>query len=165
MMEHLLVRVVLRMALRIAHASSVTLEKVIVNTAQDVASSKKNTHEVHALLPAVVFTKGQQEVTTVFSETVSEVLGTGLNVVALKASHRVQVKLTTERGQMVHTTSWQFTPGAHLSLVNCMRPCSPLPPTVWGLQLLSWRAIEAKMMGETGDERLKVNSIHAVASN
>jgi hypothetical protein len=40
-----------------------------------------------------------------------------------------------------------------------MRPCSPLPPTEAGLQLLSWRAIEAKRMGGTENENLIINFI------
>lgn len=41
-----------------------------------------------------------------------------------------------------------------------MRPCSPAPPMVLGLQILSWRAIAARRMGGTGGERLDVKSVH-----
>lgn len=45
-----------------------------------------------------------------------------------------------------------------------MRPCSPAPPTVAGLQLLSWREIEAKRMGGTGDQGQLQCSIKVGAS-
>lgn len=41
-----------------------------------------------------------------------------------------------------------------------MRPCSPLAPTVAGLQLLSWRAIAARRMGGTVHEHFNVNFVH-----
>jgi len=57
-----IVKVVLRTAVGPAHASSIG--------------------DIHANLPAVVFTESPQEVTVVCSELVSEVLGTGCDVVA-----------------------------------------------------------------------------------
>ena len=49
------------------------------------------------------------------------------------------------------TGSLQLPPGAspHLSHVSCMRPCSPPPPTVAGLQVLSCMANEASKIGGT----------------
>jgi hypothetical protein len=43
-----------------------------------------------------------------------------------------------------------------------MRPCSPLGPTVLGLQLLSWRAIAARRMGGTVYEHLNINLVHRI---
>ena len=48
----------------------------------------KNTHDGHALFPTVVSTESQEEVTTVGSEPISEVLGTGPDVVTLETSHK-----------------------------------------------------------------------------
>jgi hypothetical protein len=49
------------------------------------------------------------------------------------------------------TGSLQFPPGAppHFSRVICIKPCSPPPPTVSGLQLLSCMAKDASMIGAT----------------
>jgi hypothetical protein len=44
----------------------------------------KNTHDVHALLPAVVSAESQEEVTVVGGETISKVLGTSPDVVPLE---------------------------------------------------------------------------------
>lgn len=96
-------------------------------------------HVSHAPLPAVVSTDGKQQVTAVTIEDTLEVLGTLADVeflegiVNLMALSRVQI--------MRLTGSLQFPPGAppHLSCVNCIKPCSPAPPTVLALHELSCR--------------------------
>src|SRR6266478_1300555 len=91
--EHLLVEVVLRTALGPAHASCVALEKV-PSTPLKTQPMTKNTHNVHALLPAVVCSKGQDKVAAVGSECIREVLGTGPDIVTLGTSHKNQETFT-----------------------------------------------------------------------
>lgn len=47
---------------------------------------------------------------------------------------------------ILKSTSWQLPLGVptHLSLVSCIKPCSPAPPTVFGLHELSCMAKDAR---------------------
>ena len=119
-------------------------------------------------MPAVVFATGLEDVAAAGIEDRDEILSASVDVVRLEVSVKIWATGTlSQGGQMVRTTSWQFPPGAlpHLSTVSCMRPCSPLPPTVLGLQVLSWRAIAARMMGGTVYEHLKVGFVHRITES
>jgi len=54
--------------------------KVVLRTAHGPAHAS-SVGDVHALLPAIISTKSQEEVTTVFSKPISEVLGTSPDIV------------------------------------------------------------------------------------
>jgi hypothetical protein len=66
--------------------------------------------------------------------------------------------------QKKRTMSWQLPFGAppHLSLVICMRPCSPAPPTADGLQPLSCIAKDASKIGGTvcRDQQSEAHATH-----
>lgn len=81
--------------------------------------------------------------TSVSTEKVSQHLG---NPQDLGSCHR-ELHCISPTQRHVRSNSQRF----HFvrTLVICMRPCSPPPPTVWGLQELSCIAMDAIIMGGT----------------
>lgn len=107
------------------------------------------THDGHAGGPAIVVTNGLQQAAAVAVQHIGEELSALANVEVLWRDYQWGLVSCCHRLEL--TGSLQLPPGAppHFSLVICMRPCSPPPPTVSGLQEDSCIAIEAMMIGGT----------------
>lgn len=119
-------------------------------TQQDFLKSKAlGTHVGQTLLPAIVVTNSDNNVSVDLLEGLGEVSSSGSDIEVLNGRQSLRTKTTVSGKKESHTGSRQFPPGAppHLSLVICMRPCSPPPPTVSGLQELSCIAKDASMIG------------------
>ena len=110
-----------------------------------------NAHIGHAEAPAIIPPNGLEYVTVVSSQKISKKFSPRLDIVILRDSDKIFQTIARGSKKQNHTISWQLPFGAspHLSLVICMRPCSPAPPTADGLQLLSCIAKDASKIEGT----------------